>query len=1522
MNPQIKTRPKAVRLDRNAFQIAVIYLLIGGLWIFFSDRIAAAIANNESTLTTLSTYKGWFYVLVTGLVLYWLIHRNNSRIQKDNEEIQTAEKNYKHIFDNASVGIYHSTPDGRLLTVNPELASIFGYDSPEEMLASISDIGSQVYKEPTRRKEYQETINEQGIIKEFVNEERRKDGSWIWTSTTARAVKDDVGQILYYEGFTIDVTERKQAEQTLANAEFKYRSLVEQIPFVIYDKSTYISPQIEKFTGYSQDEWLADDDLWVKSLHPEDRQRAVEANEKALNTTRKYASEYRMITKDGRTIWVHDEGQVLSTPSDSQMQTQGIWQDITERKQIEEKLQESEKRFRTLYENSTLGLYRTTPDGKILLANPALIQMLGYSSFEELAQRDLEQEGYEPGYERSEFQIQIERDGQVRGLESSWKKNDGTAIFVRESAKVIRGPDGQVLYYEGSVEDITERKQAEELLRQNEKKYRLLFDNAPVGILLADTKGQIINLNSASLVILRSFTAEATENINILSFQPWIEAGISAYFQRVIDTAQPIQGEFHYINKWDKAIDILVWLTPIYGVKGNVEQIQIIVEDITERKQAEEAVAKERNLLITLIDNLPDRIYFKDIQGRKIVSNAADWKVSGGKRMEDVIGKTDFEIYPAELATRFWADDRMVLDSGKPIINREEPSLDWQGNPIWTLTTKIPLRDDSGQIVGLVGIGYDITERKQINESLRQSEERFRTFVEQSSDGVVLVDEQGLVAEWNLAEAEITGIPRTRAIGTPFWEIQFKLLVPEHRSGRSPEYFKNLMQDVFRIGESPQFGKVVQIEIQSMTGERKILTQASFPIKTANGYRMGSIVRDVTEQRKAENKSREDERQLRALVTSLDDIVFEIDEHGTYLNVWTANESLLARPKAEMLGRRIQDLLPKKIVQRIDESISRVLDSGKVEEVDYPLNLPSGQHWFLARISPIFSTGAPNKTLSLLVRDITQRKIDEENNRLRLAELELVHQSGLELTQGLEPEQIAKRIINQMDKHLDWHHSAIRLYDEKSQTLKILGFTLQGLMDQEERQGLEAHFNSVIQKPGDGLAGWAFQHDQTLRIGDLKLDPRYVETFPGLNSGLYVPIKTDSRTLGVITVENESSDAFSESDEKLINTLANQAAIALENSRLNKETAQQLKQLQALHAIDLAITNSLDLNVTLNLLLDHIIEQLSVDAAAIFLLQPDVNRLKYVMSRGFHTSLLENSGQGFSMNESHAGRAILEHRSVESEAPQGSKGDLVELWAVEGFRSIHVVPLVTKGEAKGAIEVFSRSGNKAIEADRISFLETLADQAAIAIENIQLFERLQKSNMELAIAYDATIEGWSRAMDLRDEETEGHTQRVVEKAMKLAVDFDFSGEMLMHIRRGALLHDIGKLGVPDNILLKPGKLTDEEWVIMKRHPTFAFEMLAPIQYLSRALNIPYCHHEKWDGTGYPRGLSGEQIPLEARIFAIVDVWDALTSDRPYRKAWTKERTLEYIQSLASTHFDPVVVERFLEMQKKESLPKQ
>lgn len=192
-------------------------------------------------------------------------------------------------------------------------------------------------------------------------------------------------------------------------------------------------------------------------------------------------------------------------------------------------------------------------------------------------------------------------------------------------------------------------------------------------------------------------------------------------------------------------------------------------------------------------------------------------------------------------------------------------------------------------------------------------------------------------------------------------------------------------------------------------------------------------------------------------------------------------------------------------------------------------------------------------------------------------------------------------------------------------------------------------------------------------------------------------------------------------------------------------------------------------------------------------------------------------------------------------------------------------------------------------------------------------EKLQKAHKRLLDAYEATIEGWSHAMDLRDRETEGHSRRVAEFTLKLAQAMGMSSEDIVHLRRGALLHDMGKIGIPDSILHKPDKLSAEEWVVMQKHPKLAYDMLNPIEYLCEALEIPYFHHEKWDGTGYPQGLKGEQIPLSARIFAVADVWDALTSDRPYRLAWSNEEALNYIREQSGRHFDPQVVELFFKV---------
>ena len=197
------------------------------------------------------------------------------------------------------------------------------------------------------------------------------------------------------------------------------------------------------------------------------------------------------------------------------------------------------------------------------------------------------------------------------------------------------------------------------------------------------------------------------------------------------------------------------------------------------------------------------------------------------------------------------------------------------------------------------------------------------------------------------------------------------------------------------------------------------------------------------------------------------------------------------------------------------------------------------------------------------------------------------------------------------------------------------------------------------------------------------------------------------------------------------------------------------------------------------------------------------------------------------------------------------------------------------------------------------------------IIRLNRFRKLQHALNSLQDAYEATLEGWVRALDLREHELEGHSQRVAEMTVRLARELGIGSEELVHIQRGALLHDIGKIAIPDAILRKAGPLTESEWEIMRRHPEYARSMLEPIDYLRPALQIPYCHHERWDGKGYPRGLKGEEIPLAARIFTTVDVWDALVSDRPYRVRWENERVRTYLKENSGIYFDPAVVATFL-----------
>ena len=872
-----------------------------------------------------------------------------------------------------------------------------------------------------------------------------------------------------------------------------------------------------------------------------------------------------------------------------------------ERTGTEEKLLASETRYRRLFETAKDGILILDGDtGEIVDVNPFLVEMLGYSHAEFLGKQLWEIGLFKDIVASKNSFLKLQEERYIRYENLPLGTKDGHMVWVEFVSNAYDVNGKQVI--QCNIRNITDRKQAEEALKKSENDYRYLFEHANDVIIVLEPEQEIILEANAMACKTYGFSHNELVGMSLKKLTKDVARG-ELHIKDFLDRRPQNNFESVHLDKNGREIHFLIncSLIEYMGKKA----ILSINRDITERKRAEKVVAEERNLLLTLINNLPDRIYVKDIQGRKTISNAADWQTLGEKRMEDVIGKTDFDTYPAELATQYWADDKMVLDSGKPVINREEPNLDWQDNLTWTLTTKVPLRDDSGQIVGLVGIGRDFTERRQVEERLRENEAMYRLLFDSAPVGILLVDTQGNILEVNQVALQILGSPSAEATK----EINLLTFQPLVEAGISADFQKGINNAQPAIAEY------------------------------------------------------------------------------LYTTKW-------------------------------DKSVFITL-----------------------RFTPLFGANGNLERIQIIMEDTTERKQAEE------------------------------------------------------------------------------------------------------------------------------------------------------------------------------KIQQQLKRLSALRYIDLVINSNFDLQVTLNILLGHVTAQLGVDAAAILFVKQGMNELEFAAGQGFHTTNITRLR--LKLGEGYPGKAALEHRTIAIDNLEKSQEPFdIKFIEGESFAAFFAVPLVAKGKVKGVLEVFHRSPLKP-DADWLNFLEALAGQAAIAIDNSELFGNLQQSNLELQLAYDKTIEGWSRALDLRDKETEGHTQRVTKAALRLAEAMGLGNHDLIQVRRGALLHDIGKMGVPDHILLKPGDLTQEELAAMRKHPQFAFDLFSYIDFLRPALDIPYCHHEKWDGTGYPRGLKGEQIPLTARIFAVVDVYDAVTSDRPYRVAWTKEKALEYIQSQAGKYFDPNVAQKFIEMIKKD-----
>jgi len=527
----------------------------------------------------------------------------------------------------------------------------------------------------------------------------------------------------------------------------------------------------------------------------------------------------------------------------------------------------------------------------------------------------------------------------------------------------------------------------------------------------------------------------------------------------------------------------------------------------------------------------------------------------------------------------------------------------------------------------------------------------------------------------------------------------------------------------------------------------------------------------------------------------------------------------------------------------------------------------------------------------------------DDSLRRRVAELEAVNRISSALRSAEELSQMLPILLDEILHILDIQVGLI-----------ALNYPSSGEVDISEARGWLRDTANLNGDSIKGLLKTILANPTPMRereFATLKsLAPDIRNCFPKGWGGVILPIQAVNEVLGLIMVMVARPRVLSDAENRLLDTVAEIAGSSIHRMRLHEQTQRNLQRIAALHEIDTIIRSNLDLGVTLGVILEHVVQQLSVDAANIYLLDARSPYLHQTAQRGLKTwtsvHLRVRVGEGL------AGRAALERERVVGGLADFDQepGERARMFREEHIQQSFSIPLLSRGKVIGVLEVFNRTP---FEPDKewLDFLGNLAGQAALAVEDLRLLESLHHSNAELSLAYDETIEGWSRAMDLRDRETEGHTRRVTEMTVELAQRMGLPDEMLVHIRRGVMLHDVGKIGVPDNILHKPGPLVDPELEIMRRHPRLAYELISPIAYLQPALDIPYCHHEKWDGTGYPRGLKGEQIPLAARLFAVVDVYDALTSDRPYRRRWTKQKAIRFLVEQSGKQFDPHIIELFV-----------
>jgi len=1447
-----------------------------------------------------------------------------------NDSYRYNADEYQSIFENALEGIFQSSMDEHFLKVNPAMARIFGYDSPDDMIASVQNIGEQIYVILNDRTRFVNALLDEGHVDKFECQNYRKDGSAFWVQVNARIAQDNEGKISFVEGFVTDITSRKEAEEALRAlqaSEERFRLFFQTSPDAIninrLEDGVYVDVNegFTSLTGYTREEALGipslEIDIWEDKR---DRDKLIDGLRKK-GFVNNLEAKFRM--KDGcivtgllsaRVIALDDVPHIIS-----------ITKEIETLKQAEDTLQRQLKELTILHNIATAASSSTSVD-----------ELLQHTT-------DIITDALFPANCGIEL---VTEKGQMYQTHPSYR--GASEKEIRSPMPFSRGVIGKVITTGIPIRlgDVSTEPAYVEATKgvQSELCVPIKIQGRAIGVINIESKKEnaydeaderlfntIAGTLASSIEQLRLFetSQRRLKELSIINAVS-LSATRVAIVDDLVENITQIIGDSLYPDNFGVIllnetgdmlhphpsyrginIDKFPDSVPInQGVCGQVAARgkSLRIADVRNHKGYIEATSQVRSELcvpIMLGENILGVINAESIQigfftedDERLLTTIASILATAleklrlldqeKKRREDaetLREATTALTVSLDLSTLF----ETILEHLSRIVAFDSASIAMQ---------------ESNELRLVAGRGFP--EGYDVIGSRIKSDGKWSA-IDQKRSSIIISDAQA-----DLEFEQWEGSEYIRSWMAVAMAVQGKIVGYLFLDSRKPGYFSQrdaTMVETFASSAAVTIENARLFEAEQQRRlEAETLREAATTINSA--ISLDTVLETVA-------------RQMTTVLGSA----------GCAISIWNRTQNtvtvLVDYNKAQ------SDLTDSQGTSYALEAYPftrDILENQKISILHYDdLNAPETE-LTLMRKQEVYTlvllplvTGEQTIGLLELYEDKIKRRfysdneirlieglashaaIAIENARLfeaeqqRHRESETLRQATEAITSTLDIQQVLASILDNLSQVVSFESASVFLIENNNVRMTAV----KGLPEDVIDQTFPAD-NAVLQE--------IWRTKSPLILNDSQIDVRFESWVAGeVHGWMGVPLIVHGVLIGYITIDSNVTDAYNEHDAALATTFANQAAVAIENARLFERGEQQIRQLTILRDIDSAISSSFDLRVTLNLLIGHIIRELDVDAAAIFLYNSDSQALSLYASAGLN--LKRNAPLKYGrIGESLAGQVALQRKFLHipnlEDVPEDKK-HLQEI-AEENFTSYFGYPLVGKGQVKGVLEIYTRHEIDP-PSDWLNFLHILAGQAAIAIDNIQLFKNLQRSNLELTLAYDVTLEGWGRALELRHKETQGHTNRVAELTVELARHIGIGGEELTHIMRGALLHDIGKLGIPDSILLKPGPLTKEEWDIMRQHPQYAHDLINPIAYLRPALDIPYGHHERWDGSGYPRGLKGESIPLAARIFAVVDIWDALLDERVYRNAWSEGKVIEYLKNTAGVELDPNIVEKFLEL---------